>query len=106
MKQEDLEKITKGIQKKLGKEQSALINDDLASIVLDNTAMNTELQTRQEKINQLNEDKENLILTNNRLFQQVGIGFEEQKPNEKQEEKKKEKFSFKSVFDEKGNFID
>lgn len=106
MKQEDLEKITEGIQKKLGKEQAALINDDLANIVLDNTAMNTELNTRQEKINQLNQDKENLILTNNRLFQQVGIGQEEPKSNLAKKEDKKEKFSLKNVFDEKGNFIE
>lgn len=104
MKKEELEKITKGIQKKLGKETSALINDDLANIILDNTSMNTELEKNQEQINQLNQDKENLIMTNNRLFQQVGIGIEEK--SQPQEEIKKEKFSFKSVFDEKGNFID
>lgn len=105
MKKEEMETLTKGIQKKLGKEASALINDDLATIVLDNTSMNTELDTRQTKIDTLEKDKENLIMTNNRLFQQVSIG-EETTPTKEKEEKKKEKFSFKSAFDEKGNFIE
>lgn len=103
MKHDELEKITKGIQKKLGKEQSALINDDIASILLDNTAMNTELETRQNTINTLQKDKEDLIMTNNRLFQQVSIGEEIKTDTEKED--KKEPFSFKSVFDDKGNFI-
>lgn len=104
MKKEEMETLTKGIQKKLGKEQSALINDDLATILLDNTSMNTELETRQTTIQNLQKDKEDLIMTNNRLFQQVAVGEETTPTNEKKEEKK-EPFSFKSVFDEKGNFI-
>lgn len=103
MKKEEMETLTKGIQKKLGKEQSALINDDLATILLDNTSMNTELETRQTTIQNLQKDKEELIMTNNRLFQQVSVGKETSPTKEKEE--KKEPFSFKSVFDEKGNFI-
>lgn len=103
MKKEEMETLAINIQKKLGKEQSALINDDLATILLDNASMNTELETRQTTIQNLQKDKEDLIMTNNRLFQQVAVG-EETSPT-KEKEKKKEPFSFKSVFDEKGNFI-
>lgn len=101
MKREDLEKITSSMQSKLTEEQSALIADDIATILLDNTAMNTEIETHKNNISKLEKDKEQLIMTNNRLFQQVAVGSEEIK-EEKQEQKP---FSFKSVFDEKGNFI-
>ena len=104
MTHEELENITKGIQSKLGKETSALINDDIATILLDNQSMNTELENRQTTINSLKQDKDNLIMTNNRLFQQVSVGEEPERKKEK-EEKPIEKFSFKSVFDDKGNFI-
>lgn len=102
MKNEDLEKITKSIEKKIGKEQSALIHDDLATIILSNNEMNTELKNYQEKIDNLQKEKEDLIITNNRLFQQVGIG--EEQSTSFNEKEKKEPFSFKSVFDENGNF--
>lgn len=104
MKKEEMETLTKGIQKKLGKEQSALINDDLATILLDNTSMNTELETRQTTIQNLQKDKEDLIMTNNRLFQQVSVG-KETSPTQQKEETKRKPFNVKSVFDEKGNFI-
>lgn len=102
MKAEDFEKLTKSIQKKLGQEQSSLINDDLATMVLDNKSMNEEIVKHQETITTLKKDKDDLIMTNNRLFQQVAIG-EEVKAEEKQEDKKP--FNFRSVFDDKGNFI-
>lgn len=103
MKKEDLETIQNSIQNKLGEEHSALISDDLATIILDNDNMLSELQSKNSQIKQLKDDKDKLIMTNNRLFQQVSVGQEE---TPKKEEKKKEKFSFKSVFDEKGNFIE
>lgn len=102
MKQDDMKKLTESIQQKLGQENSALINDDLAQIILDNNTMNTELEKRDNTINDLKKDKEDLMLTNSRLFQQVTVG-EEPKQNEKED--KKELFSLKNAFDEKGNFI-
>lgn len=103
MKKEDLANLQNSIQNKLGEEHSALISDDLATIILDNDNMLSELESKNSQIKQLKDDKDKLIMTNNRLFQQVSVGQEETPKNK---EKKKEKFSFKSVFDEKGNFIE
>lgn len=103
MKKEELEQITNSISDKLGKETSALIHDDLASIILDNEATNKSLTEKDNTIQKLKEDKESLIITNNKLFQQVGIGKEEVKKPEPSEEYTP--FNFNSVFDEKGNFI-
>lgn len=103
MKKEDLENLTNGIKKKLGKETSALINDDLATIILDNTSTNEELINRQNQIDKLKQEKDDLIITNTRLFQQVTVGEEPEKKTPAED--KKEPFNFRSVFDEKGNFI-
>lgn len=103
MKNEDIEKLTNSIRAKLGDETSALISDDLANIILDNQNMNTAISSRDSTISELQKDKDNLIMTNNRLFQQVSIGEEPKLPDQEPEKKP---FNFRSVFDEKGNFIE
>lgn len=106
MKKEDLETLTSGMQTKLGTEHSAIINDDLVTIILENERMNNEITKRDNEITQLKDEKEKLILTNNQLFQQVALGKEsELSPSFSKEEPKKEPFSLKNVFDERGNFI-
>lgn len=106
MKKEDFDNLTKSMQEKLGKEASAKIADDIGKLITDNTQMNNEISKRDNEINKLKQDKENLIATNSSLLQQVGMSTEDfstsKKPKEDEVEKKP--FSFKSCFDEKGNF--
>lgn len=103
MKKEDIEKLTNSMIEKLGEEHSALIADDIGAIITDNNLMNTELQNKDNQITKLQEDKERLITTNGNLLKQIPMGFE--KPKEQEKEENKNNFSFKDVFDEKGNFI-
>lgn len=106
MKKEDFEKITESMQEKLGKENSSLIADDIATLITDYSNMNKEIDNKNKQIEKLKNDKENLITANGNLLQQVSMGFETKeeisKDNKKEEIKK---FSFKNCFDEKGNFI-
>lgn len=106
MKKEDFDNLTKSMQEKLGKEASAKIADDIGKLITDNTQMNNEISKRDNEINKLKQDKENLIATNSSLLQQVGMSTEDfstsKKPKEDEVENKP--FSFKSCFDEKGNF--
>lgn len=104
MKKEDFEKLTNGMQEKLGKENSSLIADDIGTLITDNNLMLTQIEKQQEEIEKLKTDKENLINTNGNLLQQISMGVDNKKETPK-EEKTPEKFSFKSCFDEKGNFI-
>ena len=104
MKKEDFEKLTNGMQEKLGKENSSLIADDIGTLITDNNLMLSQIEKQQEEINKLKTDKENLINTNGNLLQQISMGVDEPK-NKVEKEKTPEKFSFKSCFDEKGNFI-
>lgn len=107
MNEKDFEKVTKSIQDKLGKENTSLIADDLGKLITDNSTMNKDLKQRDERIAQLQQDKEALITTNGNLLQQVVMGDEQSlinKPEEKPKEEPKKPFDYRSVFDEKGNF--
>ena len=104
---DDLEQITKNIQKKIGKETSSKIADDVANIMTIKANYEKEMKNKDEEIKELKNDKEVLITANGNLLQQVSMGLESDlKPKEKKEEKKEAKdFNFASMFDEKGNFI-
>lgn len=106
MKNEEMQKFTNTLREKLGEENSALIADDLGTLITDTSNMNSMLEKQTSTINELKADKENLIKVNGNLLQQVSMGEDFTPNNSKKEEKEKEPFSFKSVFDEKGNFID
>lgn len=103
----DLEKVTKNIQKKLGKENSAMITDDLASILTIKSNYENELKSNKEEIEQMKQDKEVLIQANGNLLQQVAMGVEPKKEELKKEEPKTsaKDFNFSAMFDNKGNFI-
>ena len=103
MKEKEFEKLTNGIQEKLGKETSGLIMDDIGLLITDNTAMNKTLKEKDEQIEQLKKDKENLLNVNANLFQQVSMGEEEDETKNKEDEKPKP-FDFRSAFDEKRKF--
>lgn len=105
MKTEELNKAIKSIEKKLGKENSATIQDDLGIIIAGNENTNKELEKLKEESKEQNERIDKLVIANGNLFQQVGMEDKNNFNDKKQEEKPKEKFSFKSAFDEKGNFI-
>ena len=106
MKKEEMEQLTNTIQEKIGKDASALIADDLGKLITDNTLMNGEISKRDEKITKLETDKENLIMTNGNLLQQVAMGKEENKfaPQIGKEEDEEKPFNFDDVLDEYGNF--
>ena len=106
MKKEEMEQLTNGIQEKLGKEASALIADDLGKLITDNTLMNSEITKRDEKITKLQTDKENLIMTNGNLLQQVAMGQDDGNimTNKKEDEEKPKIIDYRNIFDEKRKF--
>lgn len=109
MKNEDMQKIVNSIQEKIGNEASGLISDDLGMLITDNTNMNKDLTNKENEINKLKQQKEQLIATNGNLLQQVSMGNQDDFKNNihtKQDEEPKKPFSFKAQFDEKGNFIE
>lgn len=99
------EDIQKSMEEKLGKENSALIADDMASLITYNTEREKTLKDRNEEITKLKKDKDMLINANGNLLQQINQESEEIfAPKMKEEEKPSEPFNFRNMFDEKGNF--
>ena len=103
MQNDDLEAITSSIKSKLGEEATALIADDLGTLITKNTQVYNSMLAKDNEITKLKDDKEKLVIANGNLLQQVPIGTSSKAPKEDEEVEKKS-FNFRSVFDEKGNF--
>lgn len=103
MTKEQFDKVSNEMQEKLGKENTALIADSLATLVTDNIAVNDTIAKKDAEIEKLKNEKESLIHTNGQLLQKISVGTEEKRKEDTKEEAKE--FSFKSAFDSKGRFI-
>lgn len=106
MTNEDMQKLIDGMREKLGEENTALVSDDLGTILTDNTKMNKDIENRDNKIEKLNKDKENLINTNGNLLQQIQMGTDDTFifNNKEKEKDPLDDFNFRDAFDEKGHF--
>lgn len=101
MKEEDIKNTIESIKSKLGEETSALIADDLGILITKNTEIQKQISEKDNKITALGDKVDKLVLANASLLQQIPMGND---PQPKEENKESEDFSFKSVFDSKGNF--
>lgn len=99
------EDIQKSMEKKLGKENSALIADDMASLITYNSEREKALKDRNEEIDKLKKDKDMLINANGNLLQQINQESEEifSPKLKKEDEEEKKPFNFRDMFDKKGN---
>ena len=100
----NLEEKLKEMQKKLGKENSGKIADDIATIISYDSARSKDIKNKDEEITRLKNDKEMLIQANGNLLQQISSESEEILKPKTEEKEDKKPFDFRSVFDEKGNF--
>lgn len=105
MKKDEMQKLFKGIEKKIGKDNYSKIADDIGVLLTDNETTNNLISNKEDEIKQLNKDKEVLITANGNLLQQVAMGEESKKDEDDDPNKGQPKISLKSAFDEKGNFI-
>ena len=108
MKNEDFKNFVGKMQEKLGKENSAIISDDLATLISDNITMNEEISKRDNSIKEKDDLNKKLVSANSSLLQQVGTASSEDSPIPKKkitEEVTEEKISWEDCFDKKGNFL-
>lgn len=98
----DLRKLTESIDKKLGSENSAIIADDIGTIMTGFESMDSQIKAKDEEIASLKKDKEKLVLANGNLLKQVTVTVENEDNDE--EDVAKKPFNFRDAFDEKGNF--
>lgn len=99
-----IEEITKNINEKLGKEYASKIADDMASLITLDSGRQKELKAKNDEIEKLKKDKDMLIEANSNLYLQVSQAEENILEPDIKEEKKKEPFDMRTVFDEKGRF--
>lgn len=101
----NLEETLTKMQEKIGKENSGKIADDIASILSYDSARSKTIKENNDYIEKLKNDKEMLIEANGNLLQQISSETDEILKPKTEEKETKKPFDFKSVFDEKGNFI-
>jgi DNA anti-recombination protein RmuC len=103
---DELKVLVDSIKEKLDETQSALVSEDLLSIVSNYGLLFDELTKIKEEVDKLKADNEELLKVNGRLFQK--IGFDEDIKDESaelKEESAEEEITVEEVIDEKGEII-
>ena len=104
MSDEELTKFIDGLQEKLGKENSAVIADDLGVLISSNAETQKALKARDDKIEKLRERNEKLILANGNLLKQIPAE-DSVSETSREEDKPKAKINLMDAFDAHGRFI-
>ena len=103
---DELKALIEKIKEGLDETASALISEDLLSIVSTYQLALDEIAKKSEELEKLVADNEELLKVNGRLFQK--IGFEEDIKDESEElksENEEEEITLDEVIDEKGELI-
>ena len=102
MQDNDLQTIIDSISEKVGKENSALIADDIGKLITINSSVVDEMKKKDTEISRLTSTNEKLVIANGNLLQSIPMGKEEKK--EEKEETVHKSTSLRDCFDSKGNF--
>lgn len=107
MTDEELLNITNSIEEKLGKENSAVIADDIGLLMTGNAKSQKAIQDRDSEIADLKAKNEKLVLANGNLLKQVPMESETSLTNHPKGENSSEnvKINLSEAFDKSGKFI-
>lgn len=97
------EDIQKSIQDKLGEENVAIISDDIASLISYNKNQEELIKNKDSEIERLKSNNEKLIISNGNLLKKVPMAKDDSFDDDIRNQDNKKEFSYKSMFDEKGN---
>lgn len=103
---DELKALIDKIKEGMDETQSALISEDLLSIVSNYQLASNRIKEVEEELEKIKADNEELLKVNGRLFQK--IGFEEDIKDESAElpsEESEEEITVEDVIDEKGDLI-
>ena len=103
MRDDDLQAIIDSITEKVGKENSALIADDMGKLITINSGVVDEMKKKDTEISRLTANNEKLITANGNLLQSIPMGREEKK-EEKESKEERKSTSLRDCFDKNGNF--
>lgn len=102
---EELEAIVNKIKEGLDETTSALVSEDLLSIVSNYKLGIDKIAELTGEVDKLKGEKDELLKVNGKLFQQIGFEKEEEKPVEESLIEGEEPMSVEEVIDEKGELI-
>lgn len=104
MQDSDLQTIIDSISEKVGKENSALIADDIGKLITINSSVVDEIQKKDTEISRLTDTNEKLIVANGNLLQSIPMGKDVKSEEVKESKEEHKDTSFRDCFDSKGNF--
>lgn len=108
MTDEEFLKITDSMADKLGKDNSALIADDIGLLINGNTSAQNALREKDEEIARLKANNEKLVLANGNLLKQIPVERHDDTQrgtvDDSSNAEVKEEFSWNQIFDSHGRF--
>lgn len=99
--EEDFNNAIETIKSKLDETNSALISDDLLSMKAGFDGALSSNKEKDDTIEKLNNEKDELIKVNGKLFQKIGYS----DTSKKEEEETDDKISLNDIINEKGELI-
>lgn len=103
MNDENLLDITTRMEQTLGKENFAMISDQIGELITGNSNNLKRIEEAEANIKSLQDRNDKLVLANGSLLQKLPMAKSEEK--DETEEKPKKKINLKDAFDKKGNFL-
>jgi len=99
----NFEEVVQSMKTKLDETSGAKISDELVTILGMYKGQEEELSKRQETINSLQQDKDELLKVNGRLFQKIGFEKEPEKSPVIPGTKEEPRLKLEDLIDSKGN---
>lgn len=105
LSKEEFKKLIDNINDKLDETTTALISEEILATLSAYNITYDEYEKQNIDINNLKNEKDELLKVNGKLFQKIGFDKEEKEEKEKDEEVKKEELKIEDVINEKGEII-
>lgn len=102
---EDFENLINETRDKLDDKSKALVSEDMLGIMGNYNSLLTTLNDRDQELEKLKKDNDELLKVNGRLFQKIGFDKKEEKETLPIKEEVVEKIGIDNLINEKGELI-
>lgn len=102
---EDFENLINETRDKLDDKSKALVSEDMLGIMGNYNSLLTTLNDRDQELEKLRGENDELLKVNGRLFQKIGFDKKEEKESLPLENKVEEKIGIENLINEKGELI-
>lgn len=100
---EEFENLVNGLKSKVDETTGALLSEDLLQIIANYTLAIDEINKLNESVTKLNGEKEQLLMVNGKLYQQ--IGFDDKSDTNETGNESEEEISIDDIISEEGELI-